>query len=278
MPRVTRGFVEIAGGQVHYRCAGREHALGRPALVMIHASPGSSKMLEDLAKRFGETRCVYALDTLGNGDSSPPPSGENPDLPVFVAGHQQAIDALGIQTFDLYGSHTGGNIACEIAIAWPGRVRRLILDGMSLFSEEEREEMLRNYAPPIEIKPDGSHLNWIWNYVRDTYRFWPWYQQDAAHVRDLGLPSADVLHDKVVEVIKAARTYRLSYNAAFAYRKEQRLPLVRTPTLLTCARTDMLYVYLDRVAALMPAAQRDSSANAGEAMVRMLAFLDSEMA
>jgi hypothetical protein len=75
-------------------------------------------------------------------------------------------------------------------------------------------------------------------------------------VRGVGLPSAEALHDKFVEVAKAARSYHLSYRAAITYRKEDRLKLVRVPTLLCCARPDMLLAYFDQVAALMPEAQR----------------------
>jgi len=99
---IRRGFVSIAEGQVHYR-----HAAGpaRPEcpLVMLHASPGSSLMLVPLIAAFGASRPVYALDTLGNGDSVRPASAE-PPLEYFADAHLRAIDALGLDTFDLYGA------------------------------------------------------------------------------------------------------------------------------------------------------------------------------
>lgn len=275
-PAVRRRFVDIAAGQVHLRVAG-ERRSGTP-LVMFHASPGSSKMLEPLLIRFAATRPVFAPDTLGNGDSSPPLAAA-PALDDFVDAHVAALDALGLGRVDLYGSHTGANIACEIAIRHPGRVRRMILDGVSLYSEAERAEMLRCYAPPITPSEDASHLLWIWNFVRDAFLFWPWYKRDAAHARAAGLPGADALHDKFVEVVKAARSYHLSYRAAIDYRKEERLPLVTAPTLLSCARTDMLLPYLDGVAVLMPGARRavtpgfGDPAAARETMALMLGFL-----
>lgn len=275
---LRRGFVDVPAGQVHYRYA--KAATGGRPLVMLHPSPGSAKMLEGLARRFAQTRPVYALDTLGNGDSSPAPADGPGDIAYFAKAHRDAIDALGLSTFDLYGGHTGGNLACEIAIAWPDRVGALILDGMSLYSEAERAEMLERYAPPLEITSDGRHVIWLWNFIRDTFLFWPWYKQDAAHVRAVGLPAPDALHDKFVEVVKSARTYRVSYNAAFAYRKEDRLPLVRTPTLLSCGETDMLLPYLDDVARLMPHARKlitctrpKAAADASQAV--MVDFLDT---
>lgn len=140
--------------------------------------------------------------------------------------------------------------------------------------------MLVHYAPGVTLDQNGSQLPWIWNFVRDAYLFWPWYKRDAAHRRPLGLPSAEELHDKVVEVLKSARTYHLSYNAAIGYDKEPRLKLVTVPTLLACARSDMLFEYFDRVKALMPQAEPlvtngiGNSASFAETLAAFQAFYD----
>jgi pimeloyl-ACP methyl ester carboxylesterase len=251
--RIRRGFADVAEGQVHYREAGQAAQGGLP-LLMLHASPGSAKLLEPLMGEMGRRRRVVATDTLGNGDSSPP-VGAAPDIGFFADAHVRACDALGLERFDLYGSHTGASIACEIAIAHPGRVNRLILDGISLYSAQERADMLEHYAPDVVFDQEGSQLHRIWNFVRDTYLFWPWYRREAANRRHLGLPGAHDLHDKVVEVLKAARTYPLPYRAAIAYDKVPRLPLVAVPTLLACARTDMFMAYFEQAQALMPRAK-----------------------
>ena len=275
--QAQRGFVSIDEGQAHFHVASPA-VPGRP-LVMLHASPASSRMLIPLITRFGAIRPVWAIDTLGNGDSAAPAVAA-PDVAYFADAHLRALSALGIGEFDLYGSHTGGCIACEIAIREPQRVRSLILDGMSLYSDEERLDMLANYAPAITPDQLGSQLNWVWHFVRDNALFWPWYRRDAAHLRDLGLPSADALHDKAVEVLKAVRTYHLSYRAAIAYLKPDRLPLVSVRTLLACARDDMLLPYMDGVGALMPAARKMLTPGirtpdaAAETVRGMTAFLD----
>ncbi len=160
-------------------------------------------------------------------------------------------------------------------------MRRLILDGISLYTAEERADMLAHYAPGVTLDQNGTQLHWIWHFVRDVYLFWPWYRRDAAHRRSLGLPSAEELHDKVVEVLKAARTYHIPYRAAIAYDKEPRLPLVQVPTLLACARTDMFLEYLERVQALMPKATPLVTLGTGsptalaETVAAFSAFLDA---
>ena len=275
--QIRRGFVNVADGQVHYRTAGE----GGTPLVMLHPSPSSAFMLQPLIEEMAKSRHVVATDTLGNGDSSAP-ADRNAAIGYFANAHMQALDGLGIERFDLYGTHTGANIAVEMAIVCPGRVRRLILDGVSLYSAAERADMLANYAPEIQIDLHGTQLNWVWHFVRDVFLFWPWYKRDSEHRRPLGLPSADDLHDKAVEVLKAARTYHISYRAAIGYDKIERLPLVTVPTLLACARHDMLMEYFDQVRTLMPAAQTAvtdgvGSAGALEATGSVFkAFLDSD--
>ncbi|WP_137176992.1 alpha/beta fold hydrolase [Roseomonas sp. AR75] len=249
---LRRGFVDVPGGQVHVRETGR--GLGRP-LVLIHASPGSSLMLAPLIEAFGQTRQVIAPDTAGNGDSAVA-LPEAPDIDVFAATHLAALDALHVERFDLYGTHTGASIAAEICLRAPGRVRRLILDGVGLYTAEEQAEMLARYAPAMQPDLQAQYLMWAWHFVRDTYVFWPWYATDAAHRRPLGLPGAEALHEKLVEVLKALTTYHKSYRAAFAYDKRARFPLLRVKTLAACARTDMLARMFEEFAALVPSAER----------------------
>lgn len=250
---IRRGFVDIAEGQIHYREAG-QRLPGRPSLVLIHASPGSALTLAPLLRAFGAYRHVIAPDTLGNGDSSAP-GGCAVRVADLADAHLRALDALGIERFDLYGTHTGASIASEIAIAQPQRVRALVLDGIGLYGAQEQAELLEHYVPQVQIDQNGSQLHLLWAFVRDAHLFWPWYRKDAAHRRPTGLPDADALHDKFVEVLKAARSFHLPYRAALGHDKRARLPLLAVPTLLTCAADDMLHQYLDALCELLPAAQ-----------------------
>ena len=251
---VRRGFVDVAEGQIHYRTCGQAGS-GRPPLVMFHASPGSTQSLEPLMRALGQDRWVVALDTLGNGDSSAPTVGE-PEIPYFADGARRALDGLGLGTVDLYGTHTGANIAIELGLSHPGRIGKIILDGVALYSDAERDERLARYAPAKVPADDGTHLLWAWSFVRDMQLFAPPYKRTRAHRLDADLPSTDELHDLTVEVLKALRTYHLSYNAAFRYRKEARLPRLTRRTLVAASQTDTLYGYLDDVARLVPGAEK----------------------
>jgi pimeloyl-ACP methyl ester carboxylesterase len=254
MTRIRRGFVDVGAGQVHYRYAGSSQA-GSVPLAMIHASPGSSKQLEGLLRELAaKPMRVVAPDTQGNGDSTPA-AEPVPDLVDLAKAAFAALDQILRGPFDLYGMHTGASIAMEIAIAHPDRVRRLVIDGMGLYAADQRSEILDRYAREIVPDLEGTHLMQIWHFCRDKYLFWPYYNRTAEGRLPNGLPEAGTLHDMVVEVMKAARSYHQSYRAAFRHPKRGRLPLLRLPVLSVCSPSDMLYALTQDVAALVPGAR-----------------------
>lgn len=250
---IRRGFVELDDARIHYRYAGGhtdEHAAQVP-VVLIHASPGSSQGLRPLIEALSQDRRVFAPDTVGNGDSvADIPEGA--DIAYFAGHLARALDRLGLERVDLYGTHTGASLATELALRHPQRVRSLVLDGVGLYPTELQQELLERYAPALQLDHQGTYLMWIWHFVRDTFMFWPWYRLDAAHRRGIGLPAPEVLHDKMVEVLKAARTYHHPYRAAIAYDKRTQIARLRVPTLAACAREDMLAIYFDELCTLVP--------------------------
>lgn len=246
---IKRGFFDVGESQVHYRTAGP--ASGRP-IVMLHQSPGSSKQLEGLISELSARgRHVFAPDTAGNGDSDPHPAAvptiENLAQTAFAA-IEQGVDG----PFDLYGSHTGASIAMEIAIAHPDKVRRLIIDGMGLYSSTEQSDVLDHYAREILPDQEATHLMKVWHFCRDQHLFWPYYNRTAEGRMPGGLPDIDYLHDFVVEVLKAMRSYHHSYRAAFRHPKRDRLPLIQAPTIVVCSPSDMLHGYFKQVASIIP--------------------------
>lgn len=248
MTRVRRGFVDIEEGQVHYHEAGE----GDRPFVMMHGSPISSRTLLPLITRLAPSRRVIAPDTLGNGHSSPPAPAE-PDIPYFADAHVRALDALGVDRFDLYGHHTGTKISVEIAIAHPDRVGKVIMDGSSVRAPDNRDLLLSGIKP-IEADDDGTHLLRAWHMVRDAYLFFPWWKHTADARRDLGLPDTVALHEEVIDMIAGIRTYHLPYGAAIGQLLQERLPHLSVATLVAAAESDQLYDEIDEVAALISGA------------------------
>jgi pimeloyl-ACP methyl ester carboxylesterase len=171
----------------------------------------------------GTGRTVYAPDTLGNGDS-PPPAQDDPDIPYFADSVVRLADALGLDRFVVYGSHTGARIACELAAAFPDRIEATIFDGIKEYDDETRERIIANYAPTVKPDDHGTHLVWAFHFVRDQALYFPHFQRDPEHRLPGYMPPAQVLHDATIDVLKALDTYAKPYIAAFRYRALQRLP------------------------------------------------------
>jgi pimeloyl-ACP methyl ester carboxylesterase len=250
--RVRREFVDVAHGQIHLRRI--DHG-GNAPLVMIHPSPGSSRQLEPLMRALARLdRPTLAPDTAGNGDSDPLGIVQ-PEIPDLARAAAEAISMRLPGRCHLYGSHTGASIAMEIAIAQPERVASLTIEGMGLYDAGLQSEVLERYAREIRPDLEATHLMKVWHFCRDQFLFWPYYNRTAAGRLADGLPDADGLHDFVVEVLKAMRSYHLSYRAAFRHPKRSRLPLLRVPVHSVCSPSDMLFGYAREVAALVPGAR-----------------------
>lgn len=246
MVDVKRGFADLPHGQTHFRTSGS----GAP-LLALHASPGSSRQLLGLINSLSDSFTVYAPDTPGNGDSTALFDRE-PLISDLAEAELRFMDAMGLDKVDLYGSHTGAAIATELAILAPDRINKVVLDGVNWLAPKELEDILANYAFPFVPDQDGSYLLRLFQFCRDQYFFYPWYDRTRAGRRDGGLGTAQDLHAWVLEVMKGCETYHLNYRAAFKYDSKARMPLITVPTLVIAAETDPLFAISEEVAPLVP--------------------------
>ncbi len=248
---IRRGFVDIDEGQMHYRHCG---STNNPPLVVLHGSPLSSHSVIPIMTALAKYFRVIAPDMLGNGDSSPPTK-----LPVTIEyladAMLRAVEALGLKEFYLYGYHTGGNLGIEAALARPRVVRKLIIEGMGLYNDEERAGLLANQAPEILTDLEGTQLLRAWHLVRDGKIFWPWWNRTRDGARKSGLPDAKQLHRDVLELLKGIDTYHHAYRAALAYVKQPRAAILRLPVLVSAAESDVLKEHLIEAAKLIPEAR-----------------------
>ena len=256
---IERGYLTTSSGQLLMR---RIAGSGRP-LVMLHASPTSSALLEPLMRELAEGRPVIALDTAGNGDSDPPP-GDGPfDIGDFAAIVNEALDILQLGELDLYGTHTGALIATDVALARRG-VRRLILEGVTMFDDGDRPdllpraELLANYLPTFEPSWDGTHLLAAWHFRRAFTTYWPWFRRSREGIRWVPMVDLAAFHRGFVEVAKRLDTYHLPYRAALGYPTADRLSRIEVPTLIAAHPDDPLQAHSPEAAGLVPDGRWDT--------------------
>jgi pimeloyl-ACP methyl ester carboxylesterase len=274
---VDRAFVRVKEGLVHYRHAGTPGGQALP-LYMVHAGPGSSAGLAPMIAELGRTRRVVAPDTLGNGDSAPPGIA-NPNLDYYADSIVRVMDALKLDKVDYFGTHTGAHIGVELLLSRPDRVRRAIFDGVGMFPDDLKKQMLESYAPEIKPKAFGEHLVWAWNFVRDQSLHFPYFLRTPQYKLSNPVPPSDLTHRSVVEVIKSITTYHNGYRAVFRHDTRGRMKLLKNiDAMFMASEPDPLHVYLDEAAALVPGAKKTLISRAGglaERVKAMRSFYDA---
>lgn len=245
--RISLDYVDTPEGRVHIRRMGR----GRP-LIVLQSAPGSAEPFEGVMLGLAGKRTVVAPDFIGNGDSDKPAGAI--DIAYLARNALHVADALGFDELDVWGSHTGALVALEMMLIAPDRVGRGVLESPILLDPAETADIMDNYFRDLSPDPWGLHLQAAWNLRRDIFLFWPWYKQDRAHVRSLGIPDVPTLHDWAIGLLKSGRSYPASYRAGFSYDTRRRLPLVRQPTLICAGPADMLAKGLDLARELLPRA------------------------
>jgi pimeloyl-ACP methyl ester carboxylesterase len=252
---IDRNFVRVREGLVHYRSAGTREGSSRPPLYVAHAGPGSSRGYAPFMQAIAAPgdRFVMAPDMMGNGDSDPPAHAVT-DISYYADCAVRIFDKLGIDKVDFYGSHTGALIGMELSIHHPDRIGKLILDGVLIFSAEEKADLLAHYAPQMIPDDHGGYLSWAWQFIRDMSLFWPHYRRTPATRTANGTPPPEQLYTSILDVLKALKTYHVAYRAAFSYDVETALSKVTAPAYLTCFSADPMHIYLEQSAAMIPGA------------------------
>ena len=228
---ITRHFASVNGREVHYRRAG-----SGPPVLLFHVSPQTSAFVLSELGELADQFTLIGLDTPGYGESGPLRQSQ-PTIADYAEAAREAMDALGLGRVPVYGSHTGANIAVELARRAPDRVSGLVLDGLSLNTPDVAQDRVRRYAPQFVPTDGGEHLAWAWQHTRDQLLFWPWYEPHRANRLSTDIKSADYLHDVVVAKMSAT-AYWLGYRAAFSHDAREALRDLRVETYFVTAAAD----------------------------------------
>ena len=241
---IKRGFVEVNGQHVHWRAAG-----SGPLIVMLHESPRSSTSLLPLLGQLSQHFCCIAFDTPGYGASDPLPEGKG-SLRHFAEVLRDAINALGLKDFGLYGTHTGAAIALQLAELMPERATALLLDGLAMFSAEEQQSFFQHYLICHMPQWDGSHLIKIWSRILDQTTFFPFYSR-SPNTR-LAYPNTDLnfMLRTCIGFLESGNHYQVGYRAAIAFDPEPILTNIDLPCRIHAREHDLLASHLKRASAL----------------------------
>lgn len=218
---LRKEYVDGMHGQVHVLRNQTPVGQARP-LVCLHLSPGSGRMYEELALELEPERAVLAPDTPGFG-ASDAPAGPL-DIEALAENLVAVLDAYGIDECDLLGYHTGSKIAVQTALAFPGRVRSLVLVSAPVYTDSELSSQRGALAVARQPSPDGSHL------VEQFTELVRWTPAEV--------PLAYVQRE-FAEQQRGGEAAHWGYLAAFGYSHAQALPRVQQPVLLLVPEDDL---------------------------------------
>lgn len=236
-----RRYVDLPWGQVHLTEAGDPTGA---LVVLVHQTPLSSRtytpLLDRIVAEAPHPLHVVAPDTPGYGASDPAPADWTID--DYATGVWAVVEALGHDRARLLGQHTGAIITVQATAQRPDAVPALILQGLPVYTDDERADRMANYAPPYVPADDASHLRFIWDRLGRLY------------------PELDALRrtDFVADYLLAGPDYGTAYRAVFTHEIRPALAVVAAsgpPVTMLCGEGDLVRWHHDRLDTLLPAAR-----------------------
>ncbi|MEE4211812.1 MAG: alpha/beta hydrolase [Parvularcula sp.] len=162
MNTIRKAYTDGPFGQVHYRTAGRP--TDKPALFCLHQSPKNSLEFLTFMGTACQDRLVVAGDYPGYGMSDRPPSEQEATIPAYAQHMWKVADALSLEKVDLFGNHTGGKVACEMAKQQLSRVRAIAMVSAAILTDEERAQF-SDYFTPIPLDKEGTRIMTNWRRI-----------------------------------------------------------------------------------------------------------------
>ena len=168
--RVARGYANGPHGQVHfYDTGGGED--GRPAVILCHQSPMTARQFDAVyLLLYAEGYRAIGVDNPGFGGSDPPTKLST--IRDYATAVIAVMDHLKLSKVDIAGHHTGAEVATELSIIVPDRVRCVVLNGPSPMDDNERKtwhEWVTKNEEQLHYAPDGSHLQQIFQRKKTKY-------------------------------------------------------------------------------------------------------------
>jgi pimeloyl-ACP methyl ester carboxylesterase len=137
--------------------------VSRPLALLIHSGGFTSRQWRKLGQRLAPTHDVLAPDLIGYGDSPWPPG-----VPFHFRQDVERLAGLLNRPADVVGHSYGGLLGLQLALAEPGRVRRLALYepvAFSVLGEADRDVRARLALPAYRADAAGVDEAWLEAFV-----------------------------------------------------------------------------------------------------------------
>jgi pimeloyl-ACP methyl ester carboxylesterase len=270
---MKRGYATTSYGQMHYYQVGEDES---PGVLFLGQVPSTGRFFLRLAEQLAPKYRVICMDNPGFGNSDPFPDGFTVD--DMAKNAVEVLDDVGIDRVRISGHHTGATVAGEVAAAYPDRVAACAPTGYTYRTAEEKAALgvpkepvpsmfLGGHANPVvlEFASDGSHLWRIWQQATSLL----YHGKGAPGVvmfppENLEQEDLQWVNDFVVAHVQSLGRQVSTLAAVRAYDPDERLPLVKAPTLFVESTGPYEPKFLQRVELLqklVPGSQTASVPN-----------------
>jgi 2-succinyl-6-hydroxy-2,4-cyclohexadiene-1-carboxylate synthase len=156
--------LDIRGVTYHLEVEGDPSA--ERAAVLLHGFSGSSADWAEVLPRIrGTGRAAVAVDLAGHGKSQTPADPSRYTMPETVRDLDAIAAKLGIAQADWIGYSMGGRVALHFALAFPGRVRSLVLESASTGIEDPDARARRRQADDaLAERIEERGIEWFADY------------------------------------------------------------------------------------------------------------------
>ncbi|KAL6240591.1 hypothetical protein RBB50_012511 [Rhinocladiella similis] len=237
---IRKSYVDVGDGQIHYHYIGSFNA--QPPLVFLHMTSDSAHAYDLLMEQLdGKYPCI-ALDTPNYGESFR--TAKHPSMQYISEVFLEALTNLGVETFHLFGHHTGASTAAEMAIQAPDRALSYISNGATFATPEEMKHYKTKLSVPNPISIKGTQLMVAWSRIKDNF-------PDSHHVQSAP-NQAEVMHREVVDMLRAGPSWNWGYDAVFTYDLVAAMEKVKCPVYFVCGDEDPSFPLHQRATAAYP--------------------------
>lgn len=214
-----------------------------PPLLLLHGFTGTLRSFDRMLAALATSHRTIAPEALGHAGSG------IPDDPSRLCLEEQAqdlaalLDALAIERADIFGYSMGGRLALVFAARYPGRIRRLAIEGASPGIEDQGEREARRLADEAlagELERKG--LEW----------FLPHWEEKPLFASQRQLPPRWQARQRQERASHSAHGLAQSLRGAGTGASASvwhRLPELRMPVLILAGLADERYSKLGRAMA-----------------------------
>lgn len=156
--------LEIRGVTYHLEVDG--DPVSEPAVILLHGFSGSGADWAELTPRIRSMgRATIAVDLAGHGRTLPPADPSRYTMSETVRDLDQIASKLGAAQADWVGYSMGGRVALHMALAYPSRVRSVVLESASEGIEDPDSRSRRRHADnALAERIEERGIEWFADY------------------------------------------------------------------------------------------------------------------